>query len=209
MPFAVPQTQSQSKVIWAVSAGVVLLVAICVVIALSGHRKSRTTEEANGVRLTAEQQTRLDVQLTEISKLEDMVRKLRELRVQERRLRARDVLMKINSYEPVTNFEYVLRGQALEEEKKAATSADNAGGEDDPWKLNTRLKPSEKDELVRLSDNLQAQSARLAIELSSVGIFVAPVKDPLGRALLDGAEVSEKLVARRDSIVKDAGNTAP
>ena len=208
---APPESQKESrfKVIWAVSAGVALVIGICVAIALSGHRKSRATEKGNGPTLTSEQQVRLDVQLTEIGKLEDMVRKFRELSVQERHLRAREVLMKISSYEPVTSFEYALRGQVLDEEEKAARSAGNAGGENDPWKLNTPLEPSEKDELTRLSDDLQAQSAKLAIELRSVGIPVAPVKDPMGRALLDGAEVSGELAARRESIVKGAGNTAP
>ncbi len=204
-----PQTPPHPKVIWVASAGAALLIGICVVIALSGHHKSSTTEEVNGVRLTSEQQGRLDAQLTEINKLEDMVRRYRESSVRERRLRARDVLMKINSYAPVTKFEYELRGEALQEEEKATKAAANAVSENDPWKLNAPLEPSEKDELIRLSDDLQVQSARLAIELRSVGISVTPVKDPLGRALLDGAEISDKLIARRDSIVKDVINGDP
>jgi hypothetical protein len=204
-----PQKQFRSGVIWAVSAGVVLIVGICIAGALSGHGKSGATQESNGPTLTPEQAAQQEAQLTEIGKLEDMTRKFRELRVQERHLRARDVLMKISSYEPVTDFEYALRGQVLEAQEKAAKSAGGAGGENEAWKLNTPLAPSEKAELGRLSDDLQAQSAELAKELSSVGIFLAPVKDPLGRALLDGAEVSEKLIARRESIVKDAGEPAP
>jgi hypothetical protein len=209
MPFTTPQKQSGYKVIWAVSAGGVLLIGICIAVALSGHGKLGATQESNGPTLTPEQAARQEAQLTEISKLEDTVRKFRELRVQERHLRARDVLMKISSYEPVTDFEYALRRQVLEEQEKAAKSAGEAGGENEAWKLNAPLAPSEKAELGRLSDDLQTQSAELAKELSSVGIFLAPVKDPLGRALLDGAEVSEKLIARRESIVKDAGEPVP
>jgi hypothetical protein len=207
---AVEQPQGpQSRVIWAVLAGGVLVVGICVLIALSGHRKSRATEEGIGPALTSEQQARLERPLAGISKLEEMVRRYREFRVEERRLRAREVLMKINDYEPVSGFEYALREQVLEERKEAARSAGDAGGEEDPWKLNTPLEPSEKEQLDRLSNELQAQSAKLETELSSVGISIAPVKDSLGRALLDGAEVSEKLAARRESIVKEVLGGAP
>jgi hypothetical protein len=209
LPVSELQPQPFPKAIWAASAGVLLLIGIGVVVALSGHHKSRATEAAYGVRLTPDQQGQLDVQMIEIGKLEDMVRRFRESSVKERHLRARDVLMKINSYEPVTNFEYALRGQVLQEEEKAGQSAGNSIRENDPWKLNTPLEPSEKDELVRLSDDLQAQSAKLASELSTVGISVTPVKDPLGRALLDGAEVSRELIARRESIVKDAAHADP
>jgi hypothetical protein len=209
MPFAAPQKPARSRLIWVIPAGIVLLIGIWVIVALSGHGKSGATEESSGPALTPEQMSRRDAQLLEISKLEDMVRIFRELRVKEKHLRARDVLMKISSYEPVTDFEYALRGQVLEEQEKAAKSAGDAGGENEAWNLNTPLAPSEKAELGRLSDDLQTESADLARELSSIGIFLAPVKDPLGRALLDGAEVSEKLVARRERIVKDAGTAAP
>jgi hypothetical protein len=208
-PFLAPQKKSQSKVVWAVSAGVVLLIGICVVIALSGHGKSGATEKSDGPALTPEQAASLEAQLTEISKLEDMVRRFRDLRVKERHLRARNVLMKISSYEPVTDFEYSLRRQVLEEQEQTAKIAGDAGGETEPWNLNAPLAPSEKDELGRLSDELQTHSAELARELSSVRVYVTPVKDPLGRALLDGAEVSAKLVARKESVVKDAGNATP
>jgi hypothetical protein len=97
----------------------------------------------------------------------------------------------------------------LEEQEKAAKSAGDASGENEAWKLNTPLAPSEKAELGRLSDDLQAQSTELAKELSLVGVLLTPTKDPLGRALLDGAEVSAKLIARRESIMRDAGNAAP
>ena len=200
---------SPSKVIWAVSAGVVLIIVICVVAALSKRHKSLTAEEGNGPELTSEQQAQLERPLAGISKLEDMVKRYRELRVEERRLRAREVLMKINSYEPVTGPEYALRGQVLEEQKEATQSAGDAGGENDPWKLNTPLEPTEKEQLERLSDELLAQSARLETELASVGIPVAPVKDSRGRALLDGAEVTAKLAARRESLVRDVRNGTP
>jgi hypothetical protein len=180
-----------------------LVIGICVVIALSGHSRSRTTEEGNRPVLTPEQEARLERPLAEISKLEDMVRKYREERIEERHLRAREVLMKINRYEPVTDFEYALRGQVLEEEKEAAKSAGNTGDESDLWKLNEPLEPAEKEELDQLSNDLQAQSGRLEAELSTVGILVAPVKDSLGRALLDGAEVSTELAARRESITEE------
>jgi hypothetical protein len=187
----------------------VLLAGICVVIALSRHPRSRTTEEGNLPALTPEQEARLERPLAEITKLEDMVRKYREARIEERHLRAREVLMKINRYEPVTDFEYALRGQVLEEEKDAAKAAGNTGDESDLWKLNKPLEPSEKEELDQLSNDLQAQSARLESELSTVGIPVAPVKDSLGRALLDGAEVSTKVAARRESIVEEAVGGTP
>ena len=207
-PEALPK-QHRPKMIWAVLAGGVLVIGLCVGVALSRHGKSGTTEEATGLTLTPAQQARLDAQLAEISKLQDVVRQFRALHVKERRLRARNVLMKINSYEPVTDFEYALRRQMLDEEEKAAKSAGNAEGESDPWKLNAPLAPSEKEELGRLSDDLQTQSAALATELRSVGVFLEPVKDSLGRALLDGDEASAKLVARRDSIVENAHNAPP
>ncbi len=84
-----------------------------------------------------------------------------------------------------------------------------AGGENDPWQLNTPLAPSEKEELDLLSDDLQAQSSRLERELSPVGISVEPVRDPMGRLLLDGAEVWANLVARRESIMRDAAKGDP
>ena len=83
--------------------------------------------------------------LIEIGKLEEIVRRYRDARVRERRLRAREVLMKIDSYEPVTDFEYALRREVLDEEERATQSAEKAGGEGDPWQLNTPLAPSEKD----------------------------------------------------------------
>ncbi|MGD1000131.1 MAG: hypothetical protein ABSA67_05460 [Candidatus Brocadiia bacterium] len=188
--------------------GIILLCAICVAITLRRRGTLGTAEEGNGPTLTTGQQARLDAQLIEIGKLEEMVRRYRELRVTERRLRAREVLMKINSYEPVTDFEYALRREVLDEEEKATQSAEKAGG-DDPWQLNTPLEPSEKNELGLLADDLQAQSGKLETELNAIGISVAPVRDPMGRVLLDGAEVSANLVARRESMKKDADKGAP
>ncbi len=199
----------RSKAIWVVLAVIVLLSAICVAIALRRQGVLGTTEEGNSPALTPAQQARLDAQLIEIGKLEEIVRRYRDARVRERRLRAREVLMKIDSYEPVTDFEYALRREVLDEEEKATQSAGNAGGEGDPWQLNTPLAPSEKEELGLLADDLQAQSSRLETELNALGISVAPVRDPMGRVLLDGAEVSANLVARRESIRKDADKGAP
>ncbi len=199
----------RSKAIWVVLGLIVSLSAICVAVALRRQGVLGTTEEDKGPALTPAQQTRLDAELIEIGKLEDLVRRYRESRVRERHLRARAVLMKINSYEPVTDFEYALRRDVLDEEEKATQSEGNTGGENDPWQLNTPLAPSEKEELDLLSDDLQAQSSRLERELSPVGISVEPVRDPMGRLLLDGAEVWANLVARRESIMRDAAKGDP
>jgi len=211
MPLIEPPHPSRSRAIaiWVVLGVGVLVIGICAAIALSRHRQSGTTEEGSGPKLTPEQQARLEAPLAELDKLDDMVKKYRESRVEERHLRARDVLMKINSYEPVTGFEYELRGQVLEEEKEATQSAGGTAEESDPWKLNQPLGPSEKEKLGQLSDDLQSQSTRLETELGTIGISLAPVKDSLGRALLDGAEVSARLAARRENIMKEAAGGAP
>jgi hypothetical protein len=189
-------------------AGIILLIGICLAIALRRRGTLGAIEEGNAPALTRPEQARLEVQLMEISRLEEMVKRFRESCIQERHLRAREVLMKINNYEPVSDSEYALRREVVEEEEKAAQSAGNAGRED-PWQLNTPLQRSEKEELALLSDDLQAESARLEKELNSVGVFIAPERDPLGRMFLDGAKVSEDLVARRESLMKDAGRTVP
>jgi DNA-directed RNA polymerase subunit RPC12/RpoP len=200
--------QPRRRIVWMAVAGGALILVICVLVALSGHRKSRATEGGYGPTLTPEQQARLERPLSQINRLEEMARKYHESRVEERRLRAREVLMKINGYEPVTDFDYALRRHELEEEKSAAKSAGEAGEESDPWKLNRPLDPAEKEKLDRLSDDLQAQSAELERDLSSVGIVIASAKDPLGRSLLDGTEVSAKLATRRESIIREVvGNT--
>ena len=208
-PLAAGPKPPRSKAIWGVLAVIVLLSAICIAIALRRQGVLGTTEEGNSPALTPAQQAGLDAQLIEIGKLEEIVRRYRDARVRERRLRAREVLMKIDSYEPVTDFEYALRREVLDEEERATQSAEKAGGEGDPWQLNTPLAPSEKEELGLLADDLQAQSSRLETEANALGISVAPVRDPMGRVLLDGAEVSANLVARRESIRKDADKGAP
>jgi len=208
-PIVAPPKPPRSNAIWVVLVVIILLSAIGVAIALRRGGTLGTAEEGNGPTLTAAQQARLDAQLIEIGKLEEIVRKYRESRVRERHLRAREVLMKINSYAPVTDFEYALRRDVLDEQERATQSAGNTGGANDPWQLNAPLEPSEKDELGLLSDDLQSQSTKLEMELNALGIFVTPVRDPMGRVLLDGAEVSANLVARREGIKRDADKTPP
>ena len=201
-----PQPLAQlrkSKLIPGIVLAAALLVAIYCILQVS--KQSATVQPGQAIPPTdvSDKLKLVETKLYQIENLEDRVKKYQELCTLERRLRARDVLLKVRNYEPVSNDEYDLRKKVLEEYANAAKSQPPASGaERKDWQLDTPLTPAERAELTRVSNELQQQSKDLVEDLNDIGIVVAPTTDPLRRTLLNGDQAAAKVTDRKASLLE-------
>jgi len=189
--------------LWAIVVGIVGVVVVIVIgiVAFSGKDEQPATTTAttptNTGTVRSDEFEKVKAHLVQLDDLEDRLKTYREHALSERRLRARDVRTRLNSYEPVSQYECNLRKEVLAQRDEALAAAAAGDVPKDDWQLDTPLTELERGDLTLLSQRMEERSRKLAAALRRVGIVTSLEPDPLGRTLLDVESVGQKIAAER------------
>lgn len=186
----------QKRLMIGVPIAIAVIIAVLVFFQSSGGKKENARDVENSEPANKVHQA--DADLIRLEQVTERFDRYCAKSNQERRLRARSVLTKDRSYEPVSPGEYRLRSEVLDE--RAHALAVPATYKEEEWRLDCALSEDEAGQLEKLSGKMESESQEIARLVTRMGGGIVLQRDALGRQVLGTEETRRELASRSKAI---------